>query len=175
MDECYSAWWDAKFLNLIQISVYYSTSSLCEHSGFSWRLFAVQTLFLQHFLMSFLPAITPITGSHSLQSLVSLFPFHFLCTNSVPGRLSDFRQKAGPILPLYTIYRNMEYKWVKICQFHLLNRDKTIAFFTMLVFVNAKPQITYKSRPSQTGIKKEFHHKFSFCKFPIHYEGCITD
>lgn len=83
MDERYSAWWDAQFLNLIQMSVYYSTTSPCEHSGFGWRLFPVQTLFLQHFLLSFLPVITPITGSHSLQGLHCL-PFHFVCTNSVP-------------------------------------------------------------------------------------------
>lgn len=48
----------------------------------------------------------------------------------------------------------MKYKWVRICQFHLLNRDKTTPFCTILLFVSAKPQINYKSRPSQPGIKK---------------------
>lgn len=152
MHECYSAWWDVQFLNLIQISVYYPTTSLCEHSAFGWRLFSVQTLFLQHFLLSFLPAITPITGSHSLQGRVPLPSFSSTILILSSGLLSDFRQKAGPVPPLYTIYRNMKHKWVRICQFHHLNKDKTKAFCTILL--SAKPQINYTRRPSQPGIKR---------------------
>lgn len=148
MDECYSAWWDVQFLNLIQMSVYYSTTSPCEHSGFGWRLFPVQPLFLQHSLLPFLPAVHPLLALTLFRDLFHCLPFHFLCTNSVTWsslwikaknrsssssihNLKEYEVRMGenlPMSPFEQRFNNSLSHYTSVCQCQTTDQLQKQAF-----------------------------------------------
>lgn len=130
MDECYSAWWDAQFLNLIQMPAYYSTTSPLNTLWFWLKAISSSN----YFPSAFSPIFSTCCNIHYWLSLSSVTCFtaflsiFFVLILSSPGLLSDSRQKAG-LFFLYTQVKGILWsRNSENCQFRLLNRDKATAF-----------------------------------------------
>lgn len=121
---------------------------LFEHSGFGWRLFSVQTFFLQYFLSASQSPLTSITGSLSpVNDSFHHLSFHFLSTNFCP--ILGFSLIQGEKLVLVCLCTPLKGLWWSRYgwEFDDATFWKEIqqqSFCIILLYISAKPQINYK-------------------------------
>lgn len=130
------------------MSACYFTTSLWTLYGFGWKLFSVQSIFLQHFLPASLSTLTSITGSlSSVNDSFHHLSFHFLSTNFCPILGFSLIQDEKLVLvflctPLKGLFWS-RYGW-EFDNATFWKEKQQQSFCIILLYISAKPQINYK-------------------------------